>query len=64
VGQGATPQEAAEQAIDYLHRRLHGHGGLILLDRQGRIGLHHNTPRMAWAIRREDSTDAGIERNR
>jgi len=64
VGQGATPQEAAEEAIDYLHRRLHGHGGLILLDRQGRIGLHHNTPRMAWAIRREDSTDAGIERNR
>jgi len=63
VGAGATPQQAAEEAIHYLHRRLHGHGGLILLDRKGQIGLHHNTPRMAWAIRREDSSGAGIERN-
>jgi beta-aspartyl-peptidase (threonine type) len=63
VGAGATPQQAAEEAIHYLHRRLHGHGGLILLDRKGQIGLHHNTPRMAWGIRREDSSGAGIERN-
>lgn len=50
VRAGAAPQAAAQDAIEYLHRRLHGHGGIILLGPDGRIGVAHNTPRMAWAV--------------
>ena len=44
------PEQAAEDAIAYLHARLQGHGGIILLGPDGRYGLAHNTPRMAWAV--------------
>jgi len=58
---GTEPQTAAEEAIAYLKRRLNGHGGLILLDREGRVGIAHNTPRMAWAIKTIGSERVGIE---
>lgn len=61
VGQGADPRLAARESIHYLHRRLHGHGGIILLDREGRVGIAHNTPRMAWAVRRSEGMTSGIE---
>jgi beta-aspartyl-peptidase (threonine type) len=61
VNREATPEVVAKEAIAYLHRRLHGHGGIILLDRRGRIGVAHNTPRMAWAAHREGGLSAGIE---
>lgn len=48
VQQGIPPAQAAEEAIAYLFRRLGGHGGIILLGPLGRIGIAHNTPRMAW----------------
>ncbi len=44
------PQQAAQDAIAYLHARLQGHGGIILLGPDGRYGIAHNTPRMAWAL--------------
>ena len=48
VQQGTPPAQAAEEAIAYLFHRLGGHGGIILLGPLGRIGIAHNTPRMAW----------------
>ena len=36
--------------MNYLKDRLNGHGGIIVLDSQGRFGIAHNTPRMAWAV--------------
>ncbi len=50
VGSGVAPGEAARLAIDLLQSRTGGHGGIILLDGQGRYGIAHNTPRMAWAV--------------
>jgi L-asparaginase / beta-aspartyl-peptidase len=50
VQQLHPPEEAAEEAMGYLHARLQGHGGIILLDRAGRFGLAHNTPYMPWGI--------------
>ncbi|HEY1015739.1 MAG TPA: isoaspartyl peptidase/L-asparaginase, partial [Herpetosiphonaceae bacterium] len=47
---GAHPQAAARAAIAQLERRVKGLGGCILLDRQGRVGWAHNTPRMAFAF--------------
>jgi beta-aspartyl-peptidase (threonine type) len=53
IGAGRAPLAAARAAIDILDRRVGGLGGCILLDRQGRVGLAFNTPRMAYAYRAE-----------
>jgi beta-aspartyl-peptidase (threonine type) len=63
VGAGNLPQWAADEAISHLKERLNGHGGIILLDAKGRIGIAHNTPRMAWAVKTVSQEDAGVERN-
>jgi beta-aspartyl-peptidase (threonine type) len=62
IRQGATPQNAAQESIDYLKRRLNGHGGMIVLDTKGRYGIAHSTPRMAWATKTASGESAGIER--
>jgi beta-aspartyl-peptidase (threonine type) len=41
-------QRAAEKSVRILAERAKGTGGLILLDRAGRVGFAHNTPRMAY----------------
>jgi L-asparaginase / beta-aspartyl-peptidase len=61
VEQGIEPQEAAQRALYYLKARLNGHGGIILLDGKGRVGIAHNTPRMAWAMVSPASTSSGIK---
>ncbi|HEU5342142.1 isoaspartyl peptidase/L-asparaginase [Edaphobacter sp.] len=63
VAAGASPDEAAHAAIAYLFDRLGGHGGIILLGPDGRIGLAHNTPRMAWGIRTPTGIELGVTRN-
>jgi L-asparaginase / beta-aspartyl-peptidase len=63
VAAGASPDEAAHEAIDYLFDRLGGHGGIILLGPDGRVGLAHNTPRMAWGLRTVGGVEIGVTRN-
>lgn len=41
---------AAERVIAELAERVSGHAGVVGIDRDGRYGLAHNTPRMAWAF--------------
>lgn len=62
VESGSLPEWAAQEAMNYLKQRLNGHGGIILLDAQGRFGIAHNTPRMAWALRTVEKQEAGIQR--
>jgi len=50
VAAGVAPELAAREAISYLFNRLGGHGGIILLGPDGRFGMAHNTPRMAWGL--------------
>lgn len=50
VETGAAPQDAAQAAIAYLAKRLNGHAGIILLGPDGRWGIAHNTPHMAWGV--------------
>src|SRR5216684_3494697 len=64
VESGSLPEWVAQEAMNYLKQRVNGHGGMILLDAQGRFGIAHNTPRMAWAIRTMQKLEAGIERSR
>ncbi len=61
VAAGVPPDESSRDAITYLHSRLNGHGGMIVVDAHGRYGIAHNTPRMAWALRTASRDDAGIE---
>src|SRR5271156_3156567 len=60
VQQGSAPEQSAEDAIAYLYKRLQGHGGIILLGPDGRFGLAHNTPRMAWGIADNQGLRTGI----
>lgn len=64
VASGAAPQQASSDAIDYLFRRLGGHGGIILLGPDGRIGIAHNTPRMAWGYATRQGQQLGTSRAR
>jgi beta-aspartyl-peptidase (threonine type) len=57
---GEAPEAAAQAAIAYLFKRLGGHGGIILLGPDGRYGLAHNTPRMAWGICDQQGAQVGI----
>jgi beta-aspartyl-peptidase (threonine type) len=62
VAAGNQPEWVAQEAMNYLKQRVNGHGGIILLDARGRIGIAHNTPRMAWALKTGSLEDSGIER--
>src|SRR5438067_9174451 len=61
VQSGSAPEWVAKEAISYLEERLDGHGGIILLDCAGRFGIAHNTPRMAWAVKKIDAETFGIQ---
>lgn len=50
--EGRAPADAARESVARLDLRFAGRAGIIMIDRQGRIGHTHNTPRMAVAGRR------------
>jgi L-asparaginase / beta-aspartyl-peptidase len=60
---GNLPEWSSQEAMNYLKQRLNGHGGIIVLNPQGHIGIAHNTPRMAWAYKTVNKQEAGIERS-
>src|SRR5437762_5956104 len=60
---GNLPEWSAQEAMNYLKQRLNGHGGIIVLNPQGHIGISHNTPRMAWAYKTVKTQDAGVVRD-
>jgi L-asparaginase / beta-aspartyl-peptidase len=62
VSAGNLPEWAAQEAMNYLKQRVDGHGGIIVLDAQGKFGIAHNTPRMAWALKTALQEDAGVTR--
>jgi beta-aspartyl-peptidase (threonine type) len=62
ISAGNLPEWSAQEAMNYLKQRLNGHGGIIVLNPQGHIGIAHNTPQMAWAYKTVHQEEAGIER--
>ena len=62
IAAGNLPEWSAQEAMNYLKQRVNGHGGIIVLNREGHIGIAHNTPRMAWAYRTVRKQEAGIFR--
>jgi L-asparaginase / beta-aspartyl-peptidase len=62
VAAGNLPEWSAPEAMNYLKQRVNGHGGIIVLNRDGHIGIAHNTPRMAWAYKTVSKQESGIVR--
>jgi beta-aspartyl-peptidase (threonine type) len=62
IAAGNLPEWSAQEAMNYLKQRVNGHGGIIVLNREGHIGIAHNTPRMAWAYRTSKKQDRGAMR--
>ena len=62
IAAGNLPEWSAQEAMNYLKQRVNGHGGIIVLNREGHIGIAHNTPRMAWAYKTLKQQDTGIVR--
>jgi len=60
ISAGNLPEWAAQEAMNYLKQRVNGHGGIIVLNPQGHIGIAHNTPRMAWAYKTVKKQEAGV----
>jgi beta-aspartyl-peptidase (threonine type) len=48
---GMSAQEVATGAVEFLHRKVGGEGGVILATSDGEVAAAHNTPFMAWASR-------------
>ncbi len=46
---GSLPEQAVRAAIHALGTRVGGTGGIIVVDRAGRLGLARNTASMSWA---------------
>ena len=63
IAAGNLPEWSAQEAMNYLEQRVNGHGGIIVLNREGHIGIAHNTPRMAWAYRTVKTEETGVVRN-
>ncbi len=61
VAAGTAPELAARESISYLFNRLGGHGGIILLGPDGRFGLAHNTPAMAWGLATSSGMHTGLD---
>src|SRR5579863_10165714 len=62
IAAGNLPEWSAQEAMNYLKQRVNGHGGIIVLNREGHIGIAHNTPRMAYAYKTVKKQEAGVER--
>lgn len=62
IAAGNLPEWSSQEAINYLKQRVNGHGGIIVLNPEGHIGIAHNTPRMAWAFKTVKEQQAGIVR--
>lgn len=55
---GEDADRAAEEAIAAMTRRVGGEAGCIALDRQGRIGVAHNSDHLAHAYRTSEMSSA------
>jgi beta-aspartyl-peptidase (threonine type) len=56
MASGVGPAEAADQAIQALHSRTRGRGGIVLVDAKGELGYAFNTPHMAYSYLCEGMT--------
>jgi isoaspartyl peptidase/L-asparaginase-like protein (Ntn-hydrolase superfamily) len=59
LARGERPEAAARAAIETMARRTAASGGLIIIDRAGRMGFARSTRTMTWAAAWDGGSDAG-----
>ncbi|XP_069091850.1 isoaspartyl peptidase/L-asparaginase-like isoform X1 [Pleurodeles waltl] len=57
---GTMPAEAADAALSYMKNRVHGHGGVIAINKSGDWTAKFTTQRMAWAAIKDDLLTYGL----
>ena len=57
---GLTPDEAASKALKNMADRVHGYGGVIVLNNKGDVSTTFTTERMTWAWARDQVLHCGI----
>jgi len=55
MADGRAPTAAAKACVNLLAKKVGGTGGIILIDREGRVGFAHNTRRMAYGYVTDDA---------
>jgi beta-aspartyl-peptidase (threonine type) len=55
------PLKASRRAINILSTRVNGYGGIIMVSKDGRTGLCHNTPKMAYSFAGDRKRKTGIK---
>ncbi|XP_071492653.1 isoaspartyl peptidase/L-asparaginase-like [Diadema antillarum] len=59
--QGLSAQEAADKAVGFMHRRVGGAGGAIVLSSSGDLARSFSSQRMAWAFAKDNSVRYGVD---
>jgi beta-aspartyl-peptidase (threonine type) len=57
---GLTAQNAADAAIDFLWTKVGGKGGVIVIDKNGNVGLSYNTTKMPRAWMNTEMSDPDV----
>ncbi|MBN3270994.1 ASGL1 asparaginase, partial [Polyodon spathula] len=58
--QGKSPEQATDEALQYMGKRVHGAGGAIVVSPDGKWAARFTTERMAWASIKEDTLSYGL----
>lgn len=58
---GFSCQQSVTMALDFMKKRVNGHGGAIAIDKNRNIGLDFTTQRMPWAYVKCDTLHFGLE---
>lgn len=57
---GFSPQEAADKALANMADRVHGYGGVIVLNKDGDVATSFTTERMSWAWAKDGTLHSGV----
>ena len=58
---GDDAMSACKKAVEYMHEKVGGRGGLIMIDKSGGVGYACNTSRMCWASLKENKLEWGTD---
>ena len=56
-------EEAAQKAIDQMLKETGGRGGIIMIDKNGKVSQAFSTTSMAWAIMSSEGLTSGLYEN-
>ncbi|XP_064600518.1 isoaspartyl peptidase/L-asparaginase-like isoform X2 [Liolophura sinensis] len=59
--EGLSPQKALESALEFMTSRVKGSGGGVAVSKDGQVGLHFTTQRMAWAWLKQNQLHYGLD---